>query len=110
MTTILLLTISNVFMTFAWYGHRKKGHWPLLTAIVMSWLIALFEYCFMVPANRIGYRQGFSMAELKTIQEVITLAVFAVFAITVGGEMLKWNHLVAAVLLVGAAFFVFNKW
>jgi uncharacterized protein (DUF486 family) len=110
MTTILLLTISNIFMTFAWYGHLKKDAWPLWLAIAASWGIAFFEYCFMVPANRIGYQQGFSMAQLKTIQEVITLSVFAVFAITVGGEALKWNHFVAAALLVAAAFFVFNKW
>ena len=110
MSTIILLTISNVFMTLAWYGHLKKSHWPLLVAIGVSWGIALVEYCFAVPANRLGHAQGFSLAELKTIQEIITLAVFAVFAVTIGQEALRWNHGVAAVLLIGAAFFVFNKW
>ena len=108
MVTVILLLISNTFMTFAWYGHLKHRSMPLVSAIVVSWLIAFGEYCFQVPANRIGYTtEHFSMVKLKTIQEVITLSVFAIFAITYGGETLKWNHAVAAVCLVLAAFFVF---
>jgi uncharacterized protein (DUF486 family) len=108
MWTIILLCCSNVFMTFAWYGHLRHTKSPLVLAILASWGIACFEYCFQFPANRIGFvRDHFSMVKLKTIQEVITLSVFAVFAITYGGETLKWNHAVAAVCLVMAAFFVF---
>jgi uncharacterized protein (DUF486 family) len=81
MKTVLLLTISNVFMTFAWYGHLRHKQSALWAAILVSWLIASFEYCFQVPANRIGHNAGFSAAQLKTIQEVITLIVFVVFAI-----------------------------
>jgi len=108
MWTVILLCCSNVFMTFAWYGHLRHTKSPLYLAILVSWGIAFFEYCFQVPANRIGYTtEHFSMVKLKTIQEVITLSVFAVFAIYYGGETLKWNHAVAAVCLVLAAFFVF---
>ena len=81
MRTIILLIASNVFMTFAWYYHLKQDGWPLWKAIMLSWFIALFEYCLMVPANRIGYANGFSGFQLKLIQEIITLVVFAVFAI-----------------------------
>jgi uncharacterized protein (DUF486 family) len=108
MRTIALLTISNIFMTFAWYGHLKYRSSPLWIAIVVSWSIALLEYCFMVPANRIGSYQ-FSTAQLKTIQEVITLVVFAGFSIFYLKEEFKWNYLVAFGLMVGAVFFIFKK-
>ena len=108
MRTIALLTISNIFMTFAWYGHLKYRSSPLWIAIVVSWSIALLEYCFMVPANRIGSYQ-FSTAQLKTIQEVITLIVFAGFSIFYLKEQFKWNYLVAFGPMVGAVFFMFKK-
>ncbi|MGE4064247.1 MAG: DMT family protein [Rhodospirillaceae bacterium] len=104
-----LLLISNVFMTFAWYGQLKFPGTSLWLVIPISWGIAFFEYCLAVPANRIGY-QVYSAAQLKTMQEVITLAVFAVFSVTYLGEALKWNHLAAFGCLVLAAFFAFNKW
>lgn len=107
--TIGMLLLSNIFMTFAWYGHLKYKTSPLLMVIFVSWGIALFEYCFQVPANRVGYGY-FSAAELKTIQEIITLLVFAVFSIFYLGESLKWNHLVGFALIVAAAFFIFKKW
>ena len=94
-------------MTVAWYGHLKYKHTPLITAILVSWLIAFVEYCFQVPANRFGYGQ-FTAAQLKTIQEVITLIVFAVFSILYLGEGLRWNHVAGFLCLVGAAFFVFH--
>lgn len=109
MKTILLLTISNIFMTFAWYGHLKYKDAPLLRVILISWFIAFFEYCFQVPANRIGHYQ-FSAAELKTIQEVITLLVFAVFSVAYLGEPLKWNYLVGFICIIAAVFFVFHTW
>lgn len=105
MLTILLLTISNVFMTFAWYGHLKHKETPLYLAIIISWLIAFFEYCFQVPANRWGSSQ-FTPVQLKVMQEVITLLVFSVFAATYLGQKLSWNHLIAFLLIVGAVFFV----
>jgi uncharacterized protein len=108
MRTIALLTISNIFMTFAWYGHLKYRSSPLWIAILASWSIALLEYCFMVPANRIGSYQ-FSTAQLKTIQEVITLVVFAGFSLFYLKEDFKWNYLVAFGLMVGAVFFMFKK-
>lgn len=108
MTTIILLTISNIFMTIAWYGHLKYKNSPLWMAILVSWLIAFFEYCFQVPANRIGYGQ-FNGAQLKTIQEVITLIVFAIFSVVYLKEPLKWNYLVGFALMVMAVFFVFKK-
>jgi len=104
--TALLLTISNVFMTFAWYGHLKHRSAPLIAAIFVSWGIALGEYCLQVPANRIGYGQ-FTAFQLKVIQEAITLVVFVVFARLYLGEALKWNYLVAFVCLVGAVVFAF---
>lgn len=107
--TIALLLASNVFMTFAWYGHLKFKHTALITVILISWGIAFFEYCLMVPANRIGHGT-FSAAELKTIQEVITLSVFAVFSVFYLKEPLMWNHLVGFGLIVAGAFFVFHKW
>ena len=106
MTTVLLLLVSNVFMTFAWYGHLKYRESPLWKAIVISWLIASLEYCFQVPANRLGSYQ-FSTAQLKTIQEVITLVVFAGFSMWYLGETIKWNHVAAFALIVGAAFLLF---
>ena len=107
MNTILLLLLSNVFMTFAWYGHLKYGHaWPFWKAILVSWAIALLEYCLAVPANRLGYAQ-FSGFQLKIIQEVVTLFVFAIFAVTFLKEKLAWNYLVAFACLGLAAFFAF---
>jgi uncharacterized protein len=107
--TIGLLLVSNIFMTFAWYGHLKFKASPLLVVILISWGIALFEYCFQVPANRIGHGH-FSAAELKTIQEVITLSVFAIFSIWYLGEPLNWNHLVGFAFIATGAFFIFHKW
>jgi len=107
MTTILLLTISNVFMTFAWYGHLKYKDHRLWVVIVVSWLIAFFEYCFQVPANRIGH-QTFSAAQLKVMQEVITLVVFGVFSTMYLGEKLAWNHVVAFALILGAVVVMFG--
>jgi uncharacterized protein len=108
MRTILLLLASNVFMTIAWYGHLKFHDVPLWKAIVVSWGIAFFEYCLQVPANRGGYLQGgFSAFELKVLQEVITLAVFTVFAVVVLKETPKWNHAAAAVCLCLAVMFAF---
>jgi hypothetical protein len=107
--TIALLLVSNIFMTFAWYGHLRFKERPLLLVIVVSWLIAFAEYCFQVPANRIGHGQ-FSAAQLKTMQEVITLVVFSVFSVLYLKEPLKWNYLVGFALIVGAVFFVFKKW
>lgn len=107
MTTAVLLICSNVFMTFAWYGHLKYGHeWPLWKAIVVSWGIALIEYCLAVPANRWGYLH-FSGFQLKILQEGITLAVFMVFAVLFLQEKVAWNYIVAFCLLVAAAVFAF---
>ncbi|HEX7926773.1 MAG TPA: DMT family protein [bacterium] len=103
---IALLTASNVFMTFAWYGHLKFKSSPLWIAILASWGIALFEYCLQVPANRIG-SEALTTAQLKTIQEIITLCVFAVFSVTYLSEPLRWNHGVAFCFLVAAAYFIF---
>ena len=108
MKTIILLTISNVFMTIAWYGHLKYKSSPLFKVIVISWLIAFVEYCFQVPANRIGHGQ-FSAAQLKTIQEVITLVVFCVFSVVYLKEQLRWNYIVGFSLIVAAVFFIFIK-
>jgi len=107
MKTFVLLIISNVFMTFAWYGHLKHRSAPLWEAIIVSWGIAFFEYCFQVPANRWGYGQ-FTGAQLKTIQEIVTLCVFAVFSWMYLKEPLRWNHAAAFGCLVGAAFFMFR--
>jgi uncharacterized protein len=108
MTTVILLIISNVFMTFAWYGHLKFKSSPLWIVILVSWSIAFFEYCFQVPANRIGHGQ-FNAAQLKTIQEVITLVVFCVFSVLYLKEELKWNYIVGFVCMIAAVFFVFKK-
>jgi uncharacterized protein (DUF486 family) len=109
MRTIVLLTISNVFMTFAWYGHLKYRNVPLWKVVIVSWGIAFFEYCFQVPANRMGSYE-FNAAQLKTIQEIITLSVFSVFSISYLGEPLKWNYAVGFAFITLAAFFVFHKW
>lgn len=108
MWTIVLLVVSNVFMTFAWYGHLKFTRSPLWIAILASWAIALAEYCFQVPANRMGKDlYTFDLPQLKIIQEVITLAVFAVFSFAFFREAPKWNHYVAFTLILGAVFFMF---
>jgi uncharacterized protein len=108
MWTILLLIGSNIFMTFAWYGHLKFKGVSLWKVILTSWLIAFFEYCLQVPANRIGART-FSPDQLKVIQEVITLTVFGVFSIFYFGDHLHWNHFMAFGCLVAGAFFMFHK-
>ena len=117
--TILLLIVSNIFMTFAWYGHLKlqemkvTTNWPLIGVILLSWGIALLEYCFQVPANRIGCRENggpFSLMQLKVIQEVVTLIIFTIFTVVAfKGESFHWNHLAAFVCLILAVYFVFMK-
>jgi uncharacterized protein (DUF486 family) len=104
--TPLLLVFSNVLMTFAWYGHLKQPSWPLWLAILASWGIAFFEYCFAVPANRLGYGT-FTGQQLKVMQEVITLAVFAVFSVMFLGEQLRWTYFAAMGCLVAAVVFIF---
>ena len=106
---ILLLTISNIFMTFAWYGHLKYKGSALWIVILVSWGIALLEYCFQVPANRIGH-EYFTAAQLKTMQEVITLLVFSVFSVFYLKEDFQWNYLVGFALIILAVFFIFKKW
>jgi uncharacterized protein len=110
MWTILLLIASNVFMTFAWYGHLKYRQATMLTAIAVSWGIAFFEYCLQVPANRMGQEAGMSTAQLKTIQEVITLVVFAVFAHYYLREPMQWNVGVGFALIALGALFVYKPW
>ncbi|HWI88255.1 MAG TPA: DMT family protein [Sphingomicrobium sp.] len=107
MITIVLLAISNIFMTIAWYGQLRFPNWSIPTAILVGWSIAFLEYCFAVPANRIGYFHGFTGGQLKIIQEVITLTVFAVFAVVVLKEPLSWRYLGAFACIVGAAAFMF---
>lgn len=109
LVTIGLLTLSNVFMTFAWYGHLKHKSTALITVIFISWGIAFFEYCLMVPANRIG-STIYNGAQLKTIQEVITLSVFAVFSVFYLKEPLTWNHALGFAFIALGAFFIFHKW
>jgi uncharacterized protein (DUF486 family) len=109
METVVFLTISNIFMTFAWYGHLKYKSSPLWIAILVSWLIAFVEYCFQVPANRMGYGR-FNGAQLKTIQEVITLVVFVAFSIFYLKEEMRWNYLAGFGCILAAVFFVFHKW
>jgi uncharacterized protein (DUF486 family) len=109
LTTILLLIASNVFMTFAWYGHLKFKTTGLATVILISWAIAFFEYCLQVPANRIGH-SVFNAAQLKTIQEVITLVIFAIFSVTYLKEPLTWNHVLGFTFIALGAFFIFHKW
>jgi uncharacterized protein len=106
---ILLLVGSNVFMTFAWYGHLRFRSATLWAAVLASWGIAFFEYCLQVPANRIGYGT-YSAAQLKTIQEVVTLSVFVLFSMFYLNEAVRWNVLVGFALMVLAAFFIFHKW
>ncbi len=107
MRTVFLLLASNVFMTTAWYGHLRFREVPLWKAIVISWGIAFVEYCFQVPANRFGYGQ-FTAAQLKIIQEVITLVVFGVFSVVYLGEGFKWNYLISFFFLLGAVYFAFR--
>jgi uncharacterized protein (DUF486 family) len=108
MKTIVLLFASNIFMTFAWYGHlRNMQHKPLILAVLVSWGLALFEYALQVPANRIGY-QTFSLGQLKIMQEIITMIVFAGFAVWYMDKPLSWNYLYAGLCMVGAAFFIFR--
>jgi hypothetical protein len=107
--TIGLLVLSNVFMTFAWYGHLRFKGAPLLLVIVLSWGIAFFEYLLQVPANRWG-SEVFNAAQLKTIQEVITLSVFAVFSVLYLKEPFTWNYLVGFAFIAVGAFFIFHRW
>lgn len=117
--TIGLLVVSNIFMTFAWYGHLKlkEFKWfetlPLILIILISWAIAFFEYCFMIPANRIGFRGNggpFSLMQLKIIQETVTLIVFTTFSVLVfKNETFRWNHLVGFLFLLMAVYFIFKK-
>jgi len=109
MRTIALLTISNIFMTFAWYGHLKYRDVPLTKVIVVSWMIAFLEYCFQVPANRIGSYE-FTAAQLKTIQEIITLTVFAVFSVLYLKQPMRWNYVAGFALIVVAVALIFKKW
>jgi uncharacterized protein (DUF486 family) len=107
MITFALLTISNIFMTIAWYGNLRFPKMPLIAAILIGWGLALVEYCFAVPANRIGYAHGFSGGQLKIVQEVITLVVFAIFAAVVLREPIGWRYVGAFACIVGAAAFMF---
>ncbi len=106
--SVLLLIFSNVFMTFAWYGHLKFKSVPLYTVILVSWGIAFFEYCLQVPANRMGH-EYYSAAQLKGMQEIITLAVFALFSLFYLGEDIRWNHIAGFILLVLAGALIFKK-
>ena len=108
-TTIGLLFCSNLFMTVAWYGHLRYRAVALPLVILTSWGIAFFEYCLQVPANRIGYGY-FNAAELKTIQEILSLSVFMVFSVLYLGEPLKWNYIVGFALMVAATFIIFKNW
>ena len=119
MTTILLLTVSNVFMTIAWYGHLKFKDMPwgknlgLFSIILISWGLAFFEYLFQVPANRIGFKGDggpFGLVELKTIQEAITLVVFMIFSTVVFNQKFAWNHIVGFCLIIVAVYVIFKKW
>ena len=113
-STIVLLIISNVFMTFAWYGHLKlqatgtSSNWPLYAIILFSWGVAFFEYCFQVPANRMGH-EVYNVVQLKTIQEVITLVIFSLFSVLYLKEQFKWNYLIGFVFIILAVFFIFKK-
>lgn len=106
---VLLLLASNVFMTIAWYGHLRYQNVPLWKVVLISWMIAFVEYCFMVPANRVGYQSGVSAFQLKMIQEVITLVVFGVFAVVYLKEPFHWKYIVSFILLLGAVYFMFKK-
>lgn len=109
MRTIILLVASNIFMTFAWYFHLKQEGWSLGKAILVSWGIAFFEYCLMVPANRHGFAKGLSGFQLKLIQEIITLVVFGFFAVLYLKEPFHWKYLASFAFLLGAAYFMFTK-
>jgi len=106
---IILLIISNVFMTFAWYGHLKHKQSALWIVIIVSWLIAFFEYCFQVPANRFGH-EVYNVVQLKTIQEVITLVIFSIFSVAYLKEEFRWNYLIGFIFIILAVFFIFKKW
>lgn len=106
---VILLVISNVFMTVAWYGHLRFTDKPLVMVVLASWGIAFFEYCFQVPANRMGYGT-YSAAQLKTIQEVISLTVFALFSVLYLKEEFRWNYAAGFALMILAVFVVFKKW
>lgn len=106
---IILLTISNIFMTFAWYGHLRFKNTALWIVILASWGLAFFEYIFQVPANRIGH-EYFSAAQLKIMQEIITIIIFCIFSVLYLKEEMRWNYLVGFLLIALAAFFVFKKW
>jgi uncharacterized protein len=108
MKTVLLLIVSNTFMTYAWYGHLKHQSWPLWLAILTSWGIAFFEYCFMVPANRAGFGE-FTVTQLKIIQEIVTLTVFCAFALLYLNEQWRWNYLLSFLCILGAVFFAFKR-
>ncbi len=108
LTPVVLLIISNVFMTFAWYGHLRHKSSALWTVILVSWLIAFFEYCFQVPANRFGH-EVYNVVQLKTIQEVITLIIFSFFSVLYLKEQFRWNYLIGFIFIVLAVFFIFKK-
>jgi uncharacterized protein (DUF486 family) len=107
MRTIILLCCSNIFMTFAWYGHLKFDQVALWKVILISWSIAFFEYCFQVPANRIGFMEGFNGFQLKMIQEVITLSVFSIFAVLYLKEPVRWNYMASFLCVLAAVYFMF---
>jgi uncharacterized protein len=109
MKTILLLIFSNVFMTIAWYWHLRATNVPLWKVILISWGIAFFEYCLTVPANRIGFLNGWNGFQLKIIQEVITLVIFCVFAVLYLKEPLQWKYAASFVCILGAVYFAFKK-
>jgi uncharacterized protein (DUF486 family) len=106
---IIMLTLSNAFMTLAWYGHLKYKAAPIFLVIILSWLVAFFEYCLAVPANRMG-SQVYTLAQLKTMQEVITLIVFVLISWLLFGEKLGWNHAIGFSLIAAGAWFIFQKW
>ena len=105
---IILLVISNVFMTFAWYGHLRHKNSALWIVILVSWGIAFLEYCFQVPANRMGH-EVYNVVQLKTIQEVITLIIFSLFSVLYLKEQFKWNYLIGFIFIILAVFFIFKK-
>lgn len=105
---IILLIISNVFMTFAWYGHLRHKNSALWVVILVSWLIAFLEYCFQVPANRFGH-EVYNVVQLKTIQEVITLVIFSLFSVLYLKEQFRWNYLIGFIFIILAVFFIFKK-
>lgn len=109
MRMISMLILSNVFMTFAWYGHLKETGMPLWKAIVISWGIAFFEYCLMVPANRFGFQDGYNAFQLKIVQEVITLSVFTIFAVMYLKEPLQMKYVYSFICILGAVYFAFLK-